>query len=91
MEWQTRIEDKIDRISNKIETINITLVKQESNLQEHMRRTDIAEANLALLKEELSPIKTHISKVEGGLKLIGIIGILVSMILGIIEIIKYIK
>lgn len=91
MEWQARIEEKIDKISDKIEVINITLVKQESNLQEHMRRTEAAEASLIILREEFKPIQRHVTRIEGVIKLIGIVSIAVSIVAGLIEVIKFFK
>jgi NurA-like 5'-3' nuclease len=38
-----RIEDKIDRISDKISSIDVTLVSQHESLKEHMRRTELLE------------------------------------------------
>lgn len=91
VDWESRIEEKIDKVSDKIEIINTTLAKQHENLKEHMRRTEVAEKTLNLFKEEFKPIQVHVSRVEGGLKLIGIIGIIASIVTGSIEVFNYLK
>lgn len=69
----SQILAKLDKLDDRLDSVDKTLVKQEANLGEHMRRT-------ALLEEDLKPIKKHVGHVEGGLKLLGIL----SLILGIL-------
>jgi hypothetical protein len=60
--------------------MKVISAKHEVNLQEHMRRSDLLEKRTDLLFIELEPVKTHIANVDGAIKLIG--GL--SMILGLI-------
>ena len=63
-----RIESKVDKLDEKLDSVDKTLVKQEMNLQQHMRRTEIQEESLEVLKKymhnEVEPIKDHIKKVS---------------------------
>lgn len=68
-----KIEAKVDKIDGRLLVIDKTLVKQEANLKEHMRRTD-------LLENDLRPIKTHVAMIQGALKLIGLIALLTTII-----------
>lgn len=52
-----RLEGKIDRIGDRISSVDVTLAKQSEQLGEHMRRTALAEANLESVREELEPLK----------------------------------
>lgn len=67
-----RIEAKIDDLSDKLGENNIILGKQHVVLEEHMRRTSLLEISVKILTR-------HRDMVEGGLKLLGIL----SLVLGI--------
>ena len=78
-----RLENKVDKLDNRLDSIDKTLVKQEGNLDIHMYRTKIAEKRLEHIENNLEPIKAHVSRMDGALKLLGI----VSTIAGIAAII----
>ena len=61
-----RIENKIDHIGEKIVSLDITSAKQQTSLDEHIRRTE-------LLENEVRPLKKHVDMVNGGLKLLGVL------------------
>ena len=48
-----KIEEKIDKISDKLHEIHVTLAENTQSLIVHEKRTDIAEKKLALLEIEL--------------------------------------
>lgn len=73
-----------------LEDIRTTLTKiletqavHTEQLREHMRRTSAAEANLDLLRSELAPIKVHVARVDGALKLLGALATLGGVLAGI--------
>lgn len=68
-----KIESKIDRIENHVGDIKTILAQQHGSLVEHIKRTEIAEQNIALLRSDLKPVETHVAMIKGGVKLIGII------------------
>lgn len=81
----TKVEQKLDLVVEKIEAINITLARQEENLKEHMRRTEIAELHIDKIQSELAPIKEHVIFVSGLTRLtVGLVGLGAS-ILAILE------
>lgn len=49
-----RIEEKIDSIADRLNSIDVTLAKQEQQLAYHIRRTD-------LLEEQVKPISDHVT------------------------------
>lgn len=67
-----RIENKIDSISDKLETTNVTLGAQHVSLSEHMRRT-------ALLESAIKPIIRKVTLIEGAFKAIGIVAALLAI------------
>jgi len=69
------VQSALNKIEDKLSSIDNTLVRQEENLKEHMRRTDI-------LEKEFKPVKSHVDQVRGAGKLIA----LASLIAGIVSV-----
>lgn len=89
------INDKVDKLDNKIDSISqdivhikVTSAKHEENLKLHMKRSDMAEEGINLLKEELIPIKKHINTVDGIIKFMMIVSTFVGTILGFLRFFK---
>jgi hypothetical protein len=80
MDDQKRLEDKVDKIVDKICSIDVTLVKQSIILEEHIKRTN-------LLEDKIEPIEKHVIMVNGVLKFLGIVAIFIGIIEGLIKII----
>lgn len=76
-----RIFDKIDKISEDIYEINISLAKNTISLEEHIRRTN-------LLEEEIKPVKAHVNLVESIFKIIGFLSIISGIVVAIYEVWK---
>jgi len=74
------MKDDIKGIKSILASVDITLVKQEESLKHHIYRTGLAEKRLQHIEDGLEPIKAHVSRVDGGLKMLGIL----SLVLGII-------
>lgn len=60
MDQVPRILDQLDRMEARLDRVDISLVEIRGDLREHIRRTEAAEAQLELLKEELKPLKQHV-------------------------------
>lgn len=75
---ERRIEDKIDKIIEKVNTIDVTLAKQQVTLDEHVRRTN-------LLEEKMEPVEKHVTIVNGCLKIIAALGTIIGLIHGILK------
>lgn len=56
-----RLHDKVDSIKDKITDIEIVQVKHEANLQEHLRRSELAETRMELIEDEVKPILQGLS------------------------------
>jgi len=67
------IENKLDRIDARLNSIDVTLVAQHVSLKDHIRRTEI-------LENEVKPIQKHVAMVNGALKFIGLLGILAGVL-----------
>lgn len=63
-----------DRILEKLDKIEERLSRIESDLATHMLRTDIAETNIDVVRQAVTPIQEHVAMVRGAAKLIGFLG-----------------
>lgn len=79
-----RLESKIDKITEQLSEMNVTMAKQEVNLQLHMKRSD-------LLEKQMIPVRKHVAMVHGVVKFIGVLSILSGIALSLVEIIKALK
>lgn len=79
MKDDSRLEDKIDKMTDKIINIDVTLAKQSVILEEHVKRTN-------LLEEKMEPIEKHVHMVNGVSKFLVLVGVFVAIIEGVIKI-----
>jgi flagellar motor component MotA len=66
-------EAKIDKILEKIHSIDITLARNTASLELHMKRTD-------LLEKKLEPVEAHVSLINASFKVFGAVGAVVGII-----------
>jgi hypothetical protein len=78
-----KMDQKLDRIEDKISNIDVTLAKQAKDLEHHIYRTDLAEEQIKLVKEEIQPIKKHVALMDASLRIIGAIASAVTFIAGV--------
>lgn len=69
----TRIEDKIDLLAERLNSVDKTLVKQHEQLAYHIRRTDLLEA-------EVKPISEHVSFIRVTVRIVGILALVAGVI-----------
>lgn len=67
------ITDVLSKIEDRLDSIDKTLVKQETNLEEHMRRTEIME-------DKINPIEAHVHQMRGAGKLLGLLALVAGII-----------
>lgn len=75
-------------LNEKIDSIIVVQTRQEENLKEHMKRSDLLEENLNILRNDFKPVEKHVHYVEGALKLLGAISVLIGIIIGIVQVFK---
>lgn len=74
-----RLFNKIDKIDDRLNNIDTSLVRQTVSLEEHVRRTN-------LLESEIKPIKKHVFLIEATFKLIGLASVVLGIMAAIYEI-----
>lgn len=70
------VDQKLDKIVDTLGQQAVTLERLTVTVEDHVRRTNILEADMA-------PIKKHVWMVNGALKLIGLMGILAAVAEGL--------
>jgi len=76
----TKIDKHSDDTDARLDNIEKVMIAQEINLQEHMKRSEHLEEMLNHVKDnELKPLTKHAAMVEGALKLVGVLGIIVGI------------
>lgn len=81
---ELRIEDKIDKMSEHLSSIDITLAKQHISLDDHIRRT-------ATLEDAMLPIKENITMIKGILWFVGALGGLAAFCEACVLVLDYIS
>ena len=73
-----RIDEKIDKVQEDVNEIKLILARNTASLEEHMKRTAIAEERIEIVQEQLStqiePIKRHVIMVNTGMKVLAALG-----------------
>lgn len=91
------MNDRFDKILEKLENITADIAMIKTDLKHHMYRTDLNEQNIELvrlevreviseIRQELNPVQTHVSMMHGAFKLVSIIGIIVGIAVGVYKI-----
>lgn len=85
----SRLMDNQENIQKELSGINQILVKQESNLELHMRRSDALEARIEQVDADVRPIKKHVQTLNNVAKLFGVFSAVVAMGAGLIRIVQF--
>ena len=83
-----KIEDKQDQILNEMVNNRIINERNTSSLEEHIKRTNLLQEELDEIRKEMKPVEKHVMMVSAGLKLLGLISLLASLTLAIVNINK---
>lgn len=84
---EDKIEIKIEKILEKINSIDRTLIRNTITLEEHIKRTKQNELLIERIFEDVEPVKKHVHVMEGAFKLLGFTALILSVIGGILKII----
>lgn len=76
-----RLEDKLDKISELQADIRV-------NLQDHMRRTEVAETNIENLAKAMSPVQEHVAFIRACGRILTVVVAIASAVAGILKLLK---
>lgn len=77
--------EKLDQIARDISVIKTDIALIKNDVAHHIRRTDLAEENISLLRQEIKPIKEHVVRVDGVLRFFGVVSLVVGIVGGLVK------
>lgn len=75
-----KVYDKLEKIEERLSSIDVHLAKYNTQLEYHIDRTDRLEAIVMETQDELKPIIAHVEQVRGVGKFVGISGTVVGIL-----------
>ena len=79
------LRNDVKELRQEVADVRSTLVRNTSSLEHHIRRTDLLEESLDLMRVELKPISTHVAVVGALAKIVVFAGSLVGLIAGVLK------
>lgn len=79
------MENKLNEIVERIHSIERIMDRNTVSLEQHMKRTEVAEENLELLRNDVRLIEKHVIRVDGVFKFIGLLGIISTLIVSLVK------
>jgi archaellum component FlaC len=83
-----RLENKIDKLDERLDSIDRTLIAQKSSLDHHIYRTELAEENIELLRKDMKPVQNHVQFVKNVMKFLVGVGAIITFVIGLLEFFK---
>lgn len=81
--------DRLDRIEERLLSIDRTLAVNTTSLQDHIRRTELLEKGMDVLVSELKPVQRHVTQVETVLKVLGAIAAIIGTLAAVAKILEF--
>jgi hypothetical protein len=70
------LNNKLDKVLDKVSALEVISARQEANLGEHMRRTDLLEKMYTKLDDKveskIEPIEATVNRIVGGFKFVAL-------------------
>ncbi len=60
----------------------------KADLKHHIRRTELAEESIQILRDEIKPIQRHAAQVEGVFKFLGVFSLVAGIAAAIVQILR---
>lgn len=83
----TNLYQKVENVDQRLNSIDKTLERNTAQLEVHMKRSDQLESIVEVLKAktetEIAPLKKHMNMIEGALKLLGGMSVVVGLLSGL--------
>lgn len=82
-EFIDKLDTRLTKLEDAAAEMRVLQAQHNASLTEHMRRTEVAEENLALLRSEFAPLKTHVAIYGALAKIITVGGALAGLATGL--------
>lgn len=79
----SRSEQLLEKLVEQLLELNEKVARQEVRLDDHMRRSEQNEEANKMIAEAIKPIQVHVAMVQGGIKMLGWVGGIVTFVITI--------
>jgi hypothetical protein len=79
------LSERLDKMVASVQRIDTTLAKQAVTLEEHVKRTELAEHRIEHLQSQLDPIKAHVAGISAIPRFITLVSVLTGLSIALIE------
>lgn len=63
-------DNKLDKLDERLDSIDRTLVRQQASLEEHMRRSELNEKAVSVITDKLEPVIVHVAIMQSVIRLL---------------------
>lgn len=77
---ETRIFEKLEKLDERLNSIDATLIRNTTSLEYHILRTAQNEKLIEALKTDLKPVERHVQYMHGAFKLLGVITLVAGLL-----------
>jgi hypothetical protein len=81
-----KLDNKLDKLDEKFDNMEKTQIQQAASLDMHIRRTEIAEENIEMIRGDIKPLTSHVQMVKGMGKFIALISTVAGIAAGLFAI-----
>ena len=75
-----KIDKSLESIHTRLNSIDVKLAKQQCHLESQVERCKLIEDDVEQIKHSIRPLQVHVSRVEGGVKVLGILSVLLGIV-----------
>lgn len=86
-----RIESKVDKVDSRLDKHDIHLAVYNEQLKIHITGVQDARKENEKSNERITKVENKVSMAEGALKFIGLFAVVVGLVVGVIEVIQFLK
>lgn len=77
---ETRIFEKLEKLDERLNSIDKTLERNTTSLEYHVMRTNQNEKLIEALKADLKPVEVHVQYMHGAFKLLGVLTLIAGLL-----------
>ena len=79
----------VSKINEHLGNLDVTAAKQQVTLDDHIARTEVAEANLELISSRIDPIEKHVAMWAGAGKVIAVFASIAAISTGTFKLVEF--
>lgn len=90
-DWMLRLETKMDKVVDRIGSIDVTIAKQQVSIDEHVRRCNLLEEGAKEMAKRMAPLERRKIMVDAALRSVGLLATIAGIGEGTVAVLTYFK